>query len=75
MIKNRLKILPSLSTIDNDVVLMVDNAVKYNGLESPVGQAAKAIEYGYDKKRKEIQPHGSARGSVENRAPKRPRHE
>lgn len=75
MIKTKIKNLAPLSSIDKDVILMVDNAVKYNGIDSPVGKGAKTIEAEYEKKRKQIFPHGSARESVENRVSKRPRHE
>jgi len=77
MIKSRLKgsPSPSLSTIDRDLILMVDNAVKYNGPDSDVGRGAKSIENEYEKKRRQIQPHGSARASVESRKQKKPRYE
>jgi len=75
MIKSKLKGSPSLSTIDRDIILMVDNAVKYNGPDSDVGRGAKSIENEYEKKRKQIQPHGSARASVESRKQKKPRYE
>jgi hypothetical protein len=75
MIKSKLKSLAPLSSIDKDLILMVDNAVKYNGIDSPVGRVAKTIEAEYEKKRKQISPYGSARESVENRASKRARHE
>jgi hypothetical protein len=76
LIRSKLKNLPPLSVIDRDIILMVDNAVKYNGAESQVGKGAKSIEADYEKKRKMIQPHGSARASTDNRKPpKKPRYE
>lgn len=65
-----------LAQMDADILLMLDNARKYNGADSFVGQAAAKVEESYEQKRKLLEPSGKARkteGKLKASGPKRPR--